>query len=393
MDAWRPSRVLIHGEVQHTRVARRVTRLAQQLGVPVAVTDEDPTELARAAPDLSAPTSKEILLLTPHRGAVLKPCTGRTDALLCCNLRVLTQTVGCPLDCSYCVLQSYQNRGVISVGADLGSVMERLAAEAARRPRRLMRVCTGQVGDSLALEPWLGVAARAVEAAARLPNILLELKTKTDVVEPLLALPHGGRTVVSWSLSPGEVARREEHDAATTAQRLDAAARAAGAGYLVAFHLDPMIPGADAGHDQRLYADLLAQALDAVPAERVAYISMGAVRFPPAARRTLLGRFPGSRATLGELLPEVDGKLRPLTPRRIALYRAVAQVARERCPSAFLYLCMEPERVWRRALGTSYETREEVELAFAASLHQRYGLAPVEPVAEDYGADLEEIPG
>lgn len=392
-DSWRPSRILIHRDVEQTRVARRVARLARERHVPLTVTDEDPAELARTAPDLGASTSKETLLLTAHRGAVLKPCTGRTDSLLCCNLRVLTQTVGCPLDCSYCVLHSYQNRGVISVGANLGTVLERLEQEARCRPGRLMRVCTGQVGDSLALEPWLGVAGRAVGVAARLPNILLELKTKTDQVEPLLSLPHGGRTVISWSLSPEETAQREEHHCATTAQRLAAAARVAEAGYLVAFHLDPMIPGLDAQTDQALHADLLAQALEAVPAQRVAYISMGTVRFPPAARRTLLGRFPDSRATLGELHKEVDGKLRPLTPRRVALYQAVASVARQRCPQAFLYLCMEPERVWVRALGTGYADREDVELALARSLHQRFGLAPMEPRPENYGPDPEDIPG
>ncbi len=391
LQPWRPARVVIRQEVRDSALARRVARLAREQGVPLEVTDREISGV-RAAPDLGAAASKETLLLTPHQGAVLKACTGRTDSLLCCNLWVLTQTVGCPLDCSYCVLQSYQNLGVISVGADAGQILEQLGREAARAPRRLLRVCTGQVGDSLALEPWLGFAARAVETAARLPNVLLELKTKTDLVEPLLPLGHSGRTVISWSLSPAETASREEHGCASTAERLEAAGRAAAAGYLVAFHLDPMIPGPDREEDERLHVGLLTRALDAVPAERVAYISMGSVRFPPAARRTLLGRFPDSRVTLGELLPEVDGKLRPLTPRRVALYRAVASVARRRCPGAFLYLCMEPARVWRRALGVELETREQVELNFARSLHRRYGLAPVEPEAEDYPAVDSTLP-
>ena len=111
------------------------------------------------------------------------------------------------------------------------------------------------------------------------------------------------------------------------------------------------------------------------------------MRFPPTARRTLLERWPSSRATLGELLPEADGKLRLLTPRRIRLYRAVAEVAVRRCPEAFLYLCMEPARVWRKALGSSPASNEEVEFLFASSLHRRYGLAPVPPTLADYPPD------
>ena len=365
------SEVVLEAGTEGTAVAARLGRWAREAGVPLRV--EPPGEGAdHAAPDLGIGSSKQSLRVTRHRGAVLKACTGRTDSLLCCNLRVITQTVGCPLDCSYCILQDYQNRACIRIHADPDEILDQLETEL--RPLmsgRLLRVCTGQVADSLALEPMVGFAAAAVTRFASLPGAVLEFKTKTDNVEPLLGLPRVGRTIVSWSLAPADVVTREEHRCAPLEARLAAARDVAGAGYLVAFHLDPMI----SGEGERLrYAAVIRQALEAVPAERVAYVSMGTVRFLPAMRRTLISRFPNSRAPLGELLPDVDGKLRLLAPRRVALYRAVAQQIRQLAPEVFVYLCMEPRRIWRRALGVDLADRHEVEDAMSASLRRRFGL-------------------
>jgi DNA repair photolyase len=363
--------------------ARRLVAHARALGLPVVT--ERAEGLARARPDVGAAASKRTVRVIPYRGgAVLKPCTGRTDSLLCCNLLVATQTVGCPLNCSYCILQAYQNRSEIVVQADPAALLDQLMGQLERRPRRLARVCTGQVADSLALEPEVGFVAAAVRRFAGQDNGLLELKTKTDRVEQLLALPHGGKTVVSWSLNPAEQVEAEEHGAAPLSARLAAAARAADAGYLLAFHLDPLltVDGAPAPFEA-----LVDQIFAAVPHGRVTYVSMGTVRFQPSMRRTVLARFPQSRVTLGELLPDVDGKVRLLRPLRIALYRAVAARIRSCAPGVPLYLCMEPPEVWRAALELGYERRQELELALADSLHERFGLGPCPPSAEDYEQD------
>jgi len=373
-------RLVIEAAAAETATAARLAAWARARGITVERGD---AEEGRAAPDRGVPSSKRSLRVVRHQGAVLKPCTGRTSSLLCCNLRVITQTVGCPLDCSYCILQDYQNRSQIVVRADPGEILDTLAVEAAAHPRRLLRVCTGQVGDSLALEPLVGFAAEAVRRCAELPNVVLELKTKTARVEPLLGLPHRGRTIVSFSLAPPATAAREEHGAASPRERLAAAARAAADGYLVAFHLDPMISaGGEAGAAP--FRELLDEVAAAVPAARVAALSLGTVRFLPAMRRTVATRFPGSHVTHGELLPDLDGKLRLLAPLRVELYRAVAAAIRERFPEVFLYLCMEPPRIWQRALGASLRSPEEVELALALSLHRRFGLAPCLPAPEDY---------
>lgn len=372
-------RLVMEPDAVDSDTARRLTRWAEGAGVEVTVDDGRPRSAPQGGrvPDVvGIDRSKRSLRLTRHVGAPLRPCTGRTDSLLCCNLRVVTQVVGCPLDCSYCILQQYQNSGEIVVRVDPREILDGVAAELAREPRRLLRVCTGQVADSLALEPEVGFAAAAVERFASLQNGVLELKTKTDRVDHLLQLAHGGRTIISWSLNPADVVDREEHGSAPLSARLAAARRAVDAGFMVAFHLDPMVTedGEPAPHLELL--ELLA---GAVSPARVAYLSLGTVRFHPAMRRMIAGRFARSRSVLAELLPDVDGKLRLLSPVRVSLYRQVAARARALFPDVFLYLCMEPPRVWRQALDLSCADRGAVELLLARSLHARFGLAPCDP--------------
>ena len=375
-------RVVLEPDTVDSDLAQRLRSWADRVGVEVSV--DRGQGRAHGAPDASVEPSKGTLRVARHRGALVKPCTGRTDALLCCNLHVVTQTVGCPLNCTYCVLQDYQNRSQIVLCADPEPMLDRLVAELAEQPRRLWRVCTGQVADSLALEPLAGFSEPAVRRFAALDNAILELKTKTDNVEPLLGLPHNGRTVVSWTLNPDEVARDEELRCAPLSRRMDAAARVAADGYMVAFHLDPMLPPDPQHPHAEAHVRLVDRTLDAVPAHRVAYISMGTTRYLPAMRRTLARRFPHSRALLGEMVPDIDGKVRLLAPVRVRLYRRVAEAVRRRCPDAFLYLCMERADIWQRALGQTFAHRDEVDLAFARSLHRRFGLAPREPDPADY---------
>ena len=53
----------------------------------------------------------------------------------------------------------------------------------------------------------------------------------------------------------------------------------------------------------------------------------------------------------GEFVPGLDGKLRYFKPLRIELFRKVASWIRGHAPDVPVYLCMEDDEVWRKALG------------------------------------------
>ena len=103
------------------------------------------------------------------------------------------------------------------------------------------RVGTGEITDSLALEPLTGMVGALMPYFVEQPNVLLELKTKSDCVDSLLDFDSKGRIVVAWSMNPQRVIDWDEADTASFRERLSAARRCQEAGYRLGFHFDPMI--------------------------------------------------------------------------------------------------------------------------------------------------------
>lgn len=297
------------------------------------------------------------LVLCDFHGEAIKPCPG-TPRYLCCGYQILNFGQGCPFDCSYCILQGYLEHRhlVVQANADalLAAASERLRAE----PQRFFRLGTGEFADSLALEPLTGWAERLVAFAREQPNAVLELKTKSDRIDGLLGLDHGGRTVCAWSLNAADVAAEEEHGVAPLEARLAAAARCAQAGYRLAFHFDPIFhyDGWAEGYRrtvERLFAS--------VPAERIAWISLGCFRFTAGLDRVIARRFPRNRRIYGEFVRGEDGKMRYPQPLRVAIYRRMAEwIAQAGGGNPLVYLCMENAAVWRAALGCAPHDNEEL---------------------------------
>ena len=77
---------------------------------------------------------------------------------------------------------------------------------------------------------------------------------------------------------------------------------------------DPMIDYPD-WHDD--YMALLQQLHAIVPAEQIAWISIGSLRFNPEQKRIMENNFRGSKITCQEMVTGRDNKVRYIKPRRI----------------------------------------------------------------------------
>ncbi|MBW2086357.1 MAG: DNA photolyase, partial [Deltaproteobacteria bacterium] len=182
----------------------------------------------------------ETLILAEHRGAFVKPCPG-TRGYICCGLMIIHLGLGCNLNCTYCILQSYLDTQALVVFSNFDQglrELERVLSSDGPRPRRF---CTGEFTDSLLLEDLTGLGARLVTLFAGHKDVLLELKTKTDNVDSLCGLNHGGRSIVSFSVNAPAVAASEESGAVPLKRRITAAKRMVEEGYRVGFHFDPLI--------------------------------------------------------------------------------------------------------------------------------------------------------
>jgi len=294
-------------------------------------------------------------VLMRRRGGFLEHCPAGTSGLVCCNYLVVALGSNCPMDCRYCFLQDYlRNNPALKVYTNPEDALAEVDRVLSAHPEREFRIGTGELVDSLALDPITGMTRELVPFFAARSNGILELKTKTTAIDNLLDLDGKGRVVVSWSLAPAEIVDREEPGTAPLAARLAAAARLQRAGYKVGFHLDPLIeyPGWEGG-----YAELVQQLVDAIDPRRVAWISLGSLRFTPQLRQAVRQRGP-TRLLSTELVPGADGKLRVWHGLRVKMYRAVATALRRWDDHLPLYLCMENGAVWQQVFDEMPGDRE-----------------------------------
>jgi|LUMW01.1.fsa_nt_gb spore photoproduct lyase len=312
---------------------------------------------------------KKTLHLKYFQGTSIKACPGFSEELVCCNYFTLDLIENCPFECTYCILQAFLNKPVITVHANLEEILEQVRQRTSSQPNTLFRVGTGEHSDSLALDQILGINPHVIRFFAGLPNTLLELKTKSSHVEHLLDLPHGGKTVIAWSVNPEEIIKQEEFKTARLNERLEAARMASDAGYKVAFHFDPMINYPDW---KKGYQELVDQIFDYVSPDRIAWVSLGTLRYISSLKSIVDERFPGSSVFLDEFVPGVDGKMRYIKKIRQRLYQNVQQRLEKLAPQIPTYLCMEKSSLWNNSMPHQPQNAPEMEGLLLKSLGERF---------------------
>jgi spore photoproduct lyase len=301
--------------------------------------------------------AKKKLYLAKHKGEFFKKCPG-SEGQVCCNYFVINFASNCPMDCSYCYLQEYlSGNSALKVFSNTGDLMDEADRILGRHRGLFFRVGTGEITDSLALEPYIGMAAELIPYFAEQPNVLLELKTKRDCVEGLLKLDPKNRVVVAWSMNPQSVIEDDEHGTASLGERLSAARRCQDAGYRLGFHFDPILeyPGWE-----RDYEAMIEQTFAAVDWRKIAWTSLGVLRDTPGLKRIMRSRFPRTRLLTGEQVLCPDGKLRYFHPLRVRMYRKMVGWIRRAAPTVKIYLCMESREVWEQVFGFAPACEKEL---------------------------------
>jgi spore photoproduct lyase len=348
MKSYRPNEIFVEEGEENSPVVRRV--LARLPDVPARVVDKGWEQKLSAQREFDPfALGKRRLFFTRQRSPFLEHCPAGTPGLVCCNYLVVSLISNCPMDCSYCFLQEYlANNPTLKVFTNVEDLLHEVAVTVNRHPSRHFRIGTGELSDSLALDPVLSFSADLVPFFAAQKNVLLELKTKSDCVDGLLSFDPRERVVVSWSITPPEISDTEEHRTASFDARLNAALRVQVAGYKLGFHFDPLIEYANW---EKGYRETFARIFSAVDLRRVAWISLGSLRLTPSLRTIMRRRFPQTRLLSGEQVPCGDGKWRTFQALRVKMYRTLMGWLKEAAPRVPLYMCMETASVWEKVFG------------------------------------------
>jgi len=304
------------------------------------------------------------LLLTRFYGRRMKPCPG-TSSHICCGYHVINAMTNCPMDCSYCVLQGYLNNPFLTLYTNWDDLLQEIDTFLSGNTGSFLRLGTGELSDSLALDSIFPVSQVLVPFFAQRSNGILELKTKSDEVNHLLQLNHQGKTVVSWSLAPQKMIEREEKGTASLMERIDAAKRCQRAGYPIGFHFDPIIY--DEGWEKE-YSETIKHLFSQIDPKRVIWISLGGFRYPSQLKGIAKERFPNTKIFLGELFPGKDGKFRYFKEIRVEMYQKMLGRLKEVNSDLFIYLCMESQEVWEKVYGWVPENSRRLNQLFEERL-------------------------
>ena len=309
--------------------------------------------------ELSFEEAKSTLFLTKFPGNFVKPCPGTGRGYLCCGYMVINQPVGCPLDCSYCILQDYLGRFPLTLYVNFNDLTSQLDRLTRVYEGKILRIGNGELTDSLALDYLGDFSSFFISYFRKKENLIFEFKTKTDEIREFLKLSPSPNIVISWSLNPRFIVEREEHFTASLKRRLKAAHLLQERGFMLGFHFDPIIFYPEWKAD---YEKLIDELFSYIDPSRIFWISLGALRLTSSLKQIIQHRFPTTKIVYQEMIRGLDGKLRYIKPLRIKLFRKVYQCIKDHAPSVFCYLCMESSDVWEKVMGFSPQS----------NLHFRY---------------------
>ncbi|WDN90478.1 spore photoproduct lyase [Desulfosarcina sp. BuS5] len=288
---------------------------------------------------------KEILFLTRNKGAFIKDCPG-TSYYTCCGYKILHIGTFCIMDCSYCVLQSYFHPPLLQFFVNHDELLASL--DSLFKENGINRIGTGEFTDSLIWELCTDLSSILVPKFAGQSSSILELKTKTTVINNLKKLKHNRKTIISWSLNTERIIHTEERKTASLSARLSAATQCESWGYPLSFHFDPVILYEGC---EKEYKNVLQKLFAAVSAENIVWISLGTFRFMPNLKAITAQRFRNSKIVYGEFIPGLDGKMRYFKPLRLEFYKKMVSWIKELGPDVLVYFCMEDDDVWEKAIG------------------------------------------
>ncbi len=341
-------RIYIHQSSANTPVALRFQEIFQN---KVQIINGNPPDLIKGK--LSASQfliSKRQVFLTPFQGQFFKKCPGFHKGMACCNYFVLNLGFQCDMDCSYCYLQSFINSNYLTIYTNIDDALNELDSFESLKNKPL-RVGTGEVIDSLSLDPLTMYSHDLIAFFKKYPNWKLEFKTKSNYVDQFLNQEHAGNVIVSWSINPPFIVDNEEHGTASFDERLLAAEKCVAHGYPISFHIDPMIWHPDWKVN---YTYLVEQITQRFTPQQIPYLSVGALRYQPEQKNIMRERFGGSSlVTQAETFLSRDGKLRYDYDLRTEMFNHILNAFKSYDPLWKIFMCMETPETWINTLGHS----------------------------------------
>jgi spore photoproduct lyase len=330
--------------------------LLQNLHARVNKLKSAPAAYAEAALTRPKRREKNLLVMENSEKKIYGMCPVASEKTVCCNLRTIDAVENCIFGCSYCTIQTFYSDNIV-FHENFAEKLKAMQLE----PERFYHFGTGQASDALAWGNRHGILEAIAEFAAAHPNVLMELKTKSDNIRYFLERDVPPNIVCSWSLNTPTIIANEEHFTANLEQRLAAARRVADQGIKVAFHFHPLVYYERWQED---YPEIAARLMSGFKTEEVLFISFGSVTLiKPVIQKIRALGYP-TKILQAELAPDPHGKLTYADEVKIKLFKTMYDALAPWRDRVFIYLCMEKAEIWENAFGYVYRNNDEFEKEF-----------------------------
>lgn len=211
--------------------------------------------------------------------------------------------LNCPFDCRYCFLQGMYRSAHYVVFVNYEDYMNDITQTIHRHPDEPVYFFSGYDADSLAYDPVTRFTSEFLPFFAKHPQAIMELRTKSVAIKPLLKIPAINNVVVAFSFTPEAISRSVEHKVPSVEKRIKAIDQLVKHGWNIGLRFDPLIYCVDF---QEQYDALFHQLFSVIPQSSIHSISVGVMRFPEAMFRKIKQLYPKDRL-LAHPLEKRDG--------------------------------------------------------------------------------------
>lgn len=252
----------------------------------------------------------------------------------------------CPYGCRYCYLSGtlgVWSSPTVKIYLNMGDILKEIdrQASAVGKP---VAFYVGKLQDGLALDSLTAYSTVFVPFFAKHAFARQVILTKSDGVDRLLELDHGGHTILSWSIIPHDLSARFEENVPSVESRLMAMKKCSDEGYPVRAVIMPVIPVEDR---EEIYSRFVKRLLQTVTIQR---LTIGGICMYRNARRLMemkLGRNNSVSEAMDEDFQIEDGRFRYPVETRLRLYGSIIETARRLRPDLEIALCLEERSVWK----------------------------------------------
>ena len=204
----------------------------------------------------------------------------------------------CIYDCRYCFLQGMYASANYILFVNYEDFKKKIEDTIYKNMDESITFFSGYDCDSLALENVTGFVSYILPLFEKYPKALLEFRTKSVQLKPLISSKPLDNCVVAFSIMPAEISKSLDHKAPSIKRRVQAMKRLAELGWKVGLRFDPLIHGKDW---KNLYKSLIEYVFSEVPLIAIHSISFGALRFPKAMFKKIHKLYPNELLFSGPL--------------------------------------------------------------------------------------------